>query len=305
MEEFLAQWLRFDRALSSIRDRRLFRGFSTELAAAMTEETRQLFNHLVWEDGDFREFFTADYTYLSTDLARLYGVPAPPEEFARVSYPPESGRAGVLGHASLLTLTSKPSDTSPTERGLFIRDHFLCHDVPPPPPGVNTALPVVTDAKPMTNRERLGVHLNSEACASCHRLIDPIGLGFEQYDAIGAFREQLTLSFRSEYEDDDGDQRPERIEVNLPLDTTAHVQGIEGSEFATPKELGRILAADSGCQKCIVKKMFRYAFGREETVADQPAIEGILKAFQDSGFHFRELIVALVASKPFLEGGPS
>jgi hypothetical protein len=304
MEEFLAQWLRFDRALSAIRDRRLFRGFSTELAAAMTEETRRLFNHLVWEDENFLEFFTADYTYVSTDLANLYDLPAPAEEFGRVEYPPDSGRGGVFGHGSLLTLTSKPSDTSPTERGLFVRDHFLCHEVPPPPPGVNTALPVVTEAKPMTNRERLGIHLNSEACASCHRLIDPIGLGFEQYDAIGRYREQVTLSFRPEYDGDDGG-RPERVEINLPLDTTAHVQGIPDSEFSTPKELGRILAADAACQKCMVKKLFRYAFGREESAADQEAIEGILKAFQDSGFRFRELVVALITSRPFLEGGPS
>lgn len=304
LDEFLGQWLRFDRALSAIRDRRLFRGFSTELAAAMTEETRQLFNHLVWEDRDFREFFTADYTFVSTDLARLYGLPVPPEEYARVEYPPESGRGGVLGHASVLTLTSKPSETSPTERGLFVRSHFLCHEVPPPPPGVNTALPVITEDKPLTNRDRLGVHLNSEACSGCHRLIDPIGLGFEQYDAIGAFRADMTLNFRSDYEDDDG-ERPKNVEIKLPIDATAHVQGIENSEFSTPKELGRILAADGSCQKCIVKQVFRYAFGREETAADQAAIDGILKTFRDSGYRFRELLVALITSKPFLEGGPS
>ncbi len=302
LEEFLAQWLRFDRALSAIRDRRLFRGFSTELAAAMTEETRRLFDHLVWEDQNFMDFFTADYTYVSTDLANLYGLPAPSEEFGRVDYPPDSGRSGVLGHASFLTLTSKPSDTSPTERGLFVRADFLCHEVPPPPPGVNTALPVITEAKPMTNRERLSMHLNSEACATCHRLIDPIGLGFEHYDAIGKFRQELTLSFIPEAHEE-GHRK--RSEVKLPLDTTAHVQGIENSDFSTPKELGRILAADGACQKCIVKKLFRYTFGREETAADQPAIEAMLKKFQESGFHFRELVVALITSKPFLEGGPS
>jgi hypothetical protein len=206
-----------------------------------------------------------------------------------------------LGHASFLTLTSKPSDTSPTERGLFVREQFLCHLVPPPPPGVNTALPVITESKPMTNRERLAVHLNSEACASCHRLIDPIGLGFEQYDAIGAFREQMTLRFRP----GEDAARGEQIEVQLPIDTLASVQGVEISGFSTPRELGRILAADAGCQNCIVKKLFRYAFGREETAADQPAIEAILNMFRDSGFRFQELVVALVTSKPFLEGGPS
>ena len=118
MEEFLSQWLRFDRALTATRERRLFRDFNPELAAAMTEETRQLFNHLVWEGNDFREFFSADYTFPSSALAELYGMPQPAEEYARVPYPEDSGRAGVLGHGTILTLTSNPSDTSPTGRGV-------------------------------------------------------------------------------------------------------------------------------------------------------------------------------------------
>ena len=136
MEEFLAQWMRFDRVLGATRDRRRFREFNTEVAAAMVEETRQLFNHLVWRDQNFMEFFTANYTFVSTDLARLYGLPAPAEEFAKVEYPADSGRSGVLGHGSFLVLTSKPAETSPTARGLFVRNHFLGHEVPPPPPGV-------------------------------------------------------------------------------------------------------------------------------------------------------------------------
>ena len=95
----------------------------------------------------------------------------------------------MLGHVTFLVVTSKPAETSPTERGLFIRNHFLGQEVPAPPPGVNTALPEITEDKPMTNRERLAIHLNSESCAACHRLIDPIGFGFEQYDAIGAFHQ--------------------------------------------------------------------------------------------------------------------
>ena len=173
MEEFLAQWMRFDRVLTATRDRRRYGNFNTEVAAAMVEETQMLFNHLVWEDRNFMEFFTADYTFLSTDLARLYDLPVPPAEYAMVKYPESSGRGGVLGHGSFLVATSKPAETSPTERGLFIRNHFLGHEVPPPPPGVNTSLPNITEDKPMTNRQRLQVHLNSEACSNCHRLIDP------------------------------------------------------------------------------------------------------------------------------------
>jgi hypothetical protein len=301
MEEFLAQWLRFDRALTATRERRLFRDYNAELAAAMTEETRRLFNHLVWEGQDFREFFSADYTFPSSALAELYGMPQPAEEYAQVSYPADSGRAGVLGQGTILTLTSSPSDTSPTGRGLFIREHFLCQQVPPPPPGVNTTLPVVTEGKPLTNRQRLEIHLNSAPCRSCHMLIDPIGVGFEHYDAIGRHRDQLTLRFRQEGEDDEERKKP--VVVNLDLDTTAHVQGIENSDFTSPKELGKILANDPTCQRCVVKQLFRYAMGREEKAGDQPAIDAMLADFQSTGFQFRELMIALVKSEPFMGGG--
>src|SRR5262249_43218460 len=102
MGEFLAQWMRFDRVLGATRDRRRFREFNTEIAAAMVEETRRLFEHLVWSDRNFMEFFTANYTFVNADLARLYGLPAPAEDFGRVEYPADSGRSGVLGHGSML-----------------------------------------------------------------------------------------------------------------------------------------------------------------------------------------------------------
>jgi hypothetical protein len=300
MEEFLSQWMRFDRVLTATRDRRRYGQFNTEVAAAMVEETRQLFNHLVWEDRDFMEFYTADYTFVSTDLARLYDLPPPDAEFTKVAYPEESGRGGVLGHGTFLVGTSKPAETSPTERGLFVRNQFLGHEVPPPPPGVNTSLPDVTENAPMTNRQRLAIHLNSEACVSCHRLIDPIGLGFEQYDAIGAFQQKLSLRFGGGRYQEEGGGGTNTVE--LDLDISAHIQGIEDSAFSTPKELGRILAENEACQKCIVKQLFRYAFGREETASDQPVIDETLQKFRGSGFRFRELIVAMVTSELFLQG---
>jgi hypothetical protein len=297
MEEFLAQWMRFDGVLSATRDRRRFSDFSTVLSGAMVEETRRLFNHLVWEDKNFMEFFTADYTFVNSDLARLYGLPEPAEEYARVSYPANSGRAGVLGHGSFLVVTSNPSETSPTSRGLFVRNQFLAHEVPAPPAGVNTSLPELTVDAPQTNRQRLAVHLNSESCASCHRLIDPIGLGFEQYNPIGVFEEKMVVRSGSRREGT-------ATTVELPLDTSAHIQGLENSAFSTPKELGRILADNKSCQKCIVKKLFRYAFGRAETQNDEPVIEKMFARFRDSGFRFQELVVALVTSDLFLQKGP-
>ena len=297
LNEFLAQWMRFDRVLSATRDRRRFRQFNPEIAAAMVEETRRLFNYLAWEDRSFMEFFAADYTFVSRQLAEIYDLPVPAQDFDRVDYPTQSGRSGVLGHGSFLVLTSKPAETSPTERGLFVRSHFLGHEVPPPPPGVNAALPDVTEDTPRTNRQRLEVHLNSEACSSCHRLIDPIGLGFEQYDAIGRFQEKMSLSFAGgRY-----NSREKSPTVQLDINSAAFVQGIENSEFSTPKELGHILANNEACQKCVVKQLFRYTFGRQETVHDRPLIDGLFEKFQDSGFRFRELMVAIVTSDSFLQ----
>jgi hypothetical protein len=298
-DEFLAQWLRFDTVLGATRDRRRFREFNAEVAASMVEETRQLFSHLVWNDQNFMEFFTANYSFVSSGLARLYGLPEPPQEFAKVEYPPDSGRSGVLGHGSFLVATSKPAETSPTARGLFIRNHFLGHEVPPPPPGVDTALPAVTENSPLTNRQRLEIHLNSEACATCHRLIDPIGMGLEQYNAIGAFQKKLALQFGGGRGQGNRDRQPTIIE--LDLDTSGHIQGIEDSEFSTPKELGKLLAESPACQKCIVKQLFRYALGRAETAGDQRVLDGLLARFRKSGFKFRELVIALVTSEAFLQ----
>jgi hypothetical protein len=293
-DDFLAQWMRFDRVLAATRDRRRFPQYSPDTAVSMTEETRRLFQHLVWNDQNFLEFFTADYTFINGELAELYGLPSPPEEFGQVRYPDNSGRGGVLGHGTFLLLTSNPAETSPTSRGLFVRNQFLGQDVPPPPPGTSTELPEIAEDRPMTNRERLAVHLNSESCASCHRLIDPIGFGFEQYNAVGAFEEKVSLRF--------GPRNDPRT-MELELDTTAHIQGIDHSEFQSPKELGRILAASETCQRCIVKQLFRYAMGRLETGRDRPVVDSLLADFRQSGFRFRHLIISLVTSDLFLEGG--
>ena len=268
----------------------------------MMEETRQLFNHLVWHDQNFMEFFTANYTFVSTDLARLYDLPAPAEEFAKVDYPPGSGRSGVLGHGSFLVLTSKPAETSPTSRGLFIRNQFLGHEIPPPPPGVNAVLPNVTENAPMTNRQRLSIHLNSESCSSCHRLIDPIGLGFEQYNAIGVFQKKMTLQFPGA----GGGNEARGAGRRSPKSTLTHRGTSRGSRILNsrpPRSWVGCLPKARLARNAIVKQLFRYAFGREETRNDQPVIDALLEKFRSSGFRFRELLVALVTSELFLQRG--
>jgi len=303
MDVFLSEWLRFDSLRNAFRDRRLFPEFSAELTAAMAEETRRLFRHLVWEDGNFMELFTAQYSFVNNDLAQLYGLPAPAQEFGRVDFPADSPRSGILGQATFLALTSKPSDTSPTERGKFVREHLLCQIIPPPPPGVNTNLPPETDEKPQTNRERLQFHLSSKTCAGCHVLVDTIGFGFEKFDADGKYRDKEKVVIYPTFDQIQKKIKTKPTEYQLDLDTAAFIKGIPHSEFSTPRDLGRVLASEPACQKCVVKQLFRYALGRPETPADQPEIDAELEAFRDSKFRFQRLIIAIVTSKLFLGEG--
>ena len=299
MNEFLAEWLRFDRLTGGVKDRRTYPQFTPELTVSMLEETRRLFAEAAWTKRSFMEFFSADYGFLTADLATLYSVPPPPKDFGRVTFQPATERAGVLGQATFLALTSKPSETSPTARGLFVREQFLCQEVPQPPPGVSTNLPALSKEKPLTNRERLAVHLNSESCSSCHALIDPIGFGFEKFDAIGQRRDKQSITFRPAR----GERNQESSTVQLDLDTTGNVAGLPNSAFSSPRDLGKILAASAQCQECVVKQLFRYAAGRHETAADRVAIRQAYEDFRKSGFLFRDLLVALSRWVIFPPGG--
>ena len=302
LDEFVSQWLRFDRLVTASKDRRKFPYFTRETINAMTTETRTFVSDLVWNDDDFMKLFTANYGYVSPELARIYGVTAPAKDFDKVPFPANSERAGILGQGLFLALTAKPEDSSPTARGLFIREQFLCQHVPDPPPGVNTNLPPVTAAKPQTNRERMSEHATNPSCATCHRLMDGVGFGLEKFDAIGARRDQLVLEFHTKSKDDDEEEGhshpPDKI-VTLPLDTRAFVAGIPNSEFSSPVQLGAVLASSALCQECIVRQYFRYQAGRTDTPADRPLLNAVTENFRSSGFHFKELILSLVVLREF------
>jgi hypothetical protein len=288
VDQFISQWLHFDAVLTMVKERRAFPSFNRELALAMTEETRRLAADLIWNNRSFMDLYTADYSFLNADLAALYNVAAPAEEFAKVSFPPGSDRGGILGQASILAVTSKPGDTSITSRGLFVREQLLCQKIPQPPPGVSSILPVQTEQKPMTNRERLGVHLSSPMCASCHNLVDPIGYGLEKFDGIGVRRDKMKVDL-PRY-----NRREDVKTVEIPIDASGWVAGIQKSEFASPRDLGRILAANPQCQECVVKQFFRYAMGRHENSADRTVIERVTEDFRASGFRFQEMMVSLI-----------
>ena len=293
VDEFFAEWLRFDRVLTSVKDRRRYPEFTPELAAMMVQETRTLLGNLVWTDGNFMHAFTADYSYLNSDLAGLYGLPAPTGEFEHVKFPAASRRAGLLGQASFLTSTAGPLETSPTARGIFIREQLLCQQVPNPPPGVNTEVPEATAERPLPRRQRMQAHTDNPTCASCHRLMDPIGFGLENFDAIGRWRDAELVEI--------GSGKSAKT-LELPIEHQGEIAGLVNSTFSEPAQVGKILGGSRVCQECIVKQVFRYAFGRVETPADRDTIRAAFAAFRDSGFRFKELLIALVRSPQFLEG---
>jgi hypothetical protein len=220
-------------------------------------------------------------------------VPPPAHDFDRVEFPPEQQRAGLLGQALFLTLTSKLDDTSPTGRGLFVREQFLCQHVPPPPPGVDTNLAAVQQTHPLTNRERLAEHTGNKVCAGCHQLIDPIGFGLEKFDAIGMYRDKQKLTF---YADLHGAaaRKAKPVEIELALDTAGQLAGLPQPQFSGARELGRLLANTPQCQECIVKQVFRYYSGRLDTPGDQPMIRRALEVFRNSGFHYKDMVVSLI-----------
>jgi hypothetical protein len=299
VDEFFAEWLRFDRVLGSVKDRRRYPEFTPELAAMMVQETRMLLDDLVWNDGNFMTAFTAEYSFLNADLANLYNVPVPSGEFERVRFPAESHRSGLLGQASFLSSNAGPVETSPTARGIFIREQLLCQHVPNPPPGVNTQVPEPDVERPLARRQRMQSHVENPTCASCHRLMDPIGFGLENYDASGRWRDKEVIEFEGS-----GRRSPPK-KVELPIDSKGEIAGLADSAFSEPTQIGRLLAGSSSCQECVVKQVFRYAFGRVETRADRETIRQALTAFRESGFKFKELLIALVRSPQFLEGVPN
>jgi mono/diheme cytochrome c family protein len=298
IDEFFSQWLRFDRMLGAAKDDGRYPTFTPELAAMMVQETKMLLGHLVWDNRNFMEVFTADYTFLNADLARLYGLPEPAGEFEKVTFPAELPRAGILGHATFLASTTGPVETSPTARGLFVREHLLCQIVPNPPPGVNTNLPEPATADAArAKRERMVEHAQNPSCSGCHRLMDPIGFGLEKYDAIGAWRDQEIVDIFTGA----GEGRRSKP-VKVDISATGEIAGIANSTFGDSRALGRVLAASPVCQDCVVKQTFRYAFGRPEMPADRASISAAAAVFRSSGFKFKEMLISLVRAPQFLEG---
>jgi hypothetical protein len=221
--------------------------------------------------------FTLKETYLDVALADHYGLSHPSGAQGWVSYG-NSGRAGILSHGSVLAAFSKFSDTSPTQRGIFVQTRLLCQDIPPPPANVNVDQPPAGGAS-MCKTDRYAQHRASSSCAACHGRIDPIGLGLEKYDVAGRYREH-----------DDG--LPQCL-----LDGVGELPGY--GTFQGPGELAQKLTENDLIDACAVRQYLTFAAGRRLRADEQALVDSELASFRGSKRDLAEMIVAFAASDVF------
>lgn len=275
--EFFGEAWRLRNLRNLPKDVATFPQWTPELAEAMRGETLALVEDIAWEqDVDFREVFTADYTFANARLGFHYGLPGAaelPDVHTKVTLGGHDKRGGLFGHAGFQSLLGHVSSTSPTLRGKFVLENILCRVVPPPPPGVVTDLPV--NEGNVTMRERLEAHMSEPSCRGCHEMMDPIGFGLENYDGIGRFRTE-----------DNG----------LPIDASAT---LDGEAFDGAASLGALVAQSPDAPHCLVRNLYRHATGHVEVAGEEGALLAIEEAFAESGYRMQDLLVEIVASPAF------
>ena len=277
-ENFAGQWLRV-RELKTVTqpDNKKFPEFSISLRDAMYDETIEFFHGLLRENRSLLEVIDADYTYLNEKLAKHYGIEGVSgKAFQRVSLN-DRQRGGVLGMASVLTVTSYPLRTSPVLRGRWVLEEILGTPPPPPPPLVKSLPP---DDKPrdgLTFRQRLEQHRVQPDCAGCHKRMDPLGFGLENFDAIGRWRTKMA---------------DELVDASGEMTT--------GEKFTGPAELKQLLLKRTDdFTRNISEKMLAYALGRGLEYYDTPIVKQISKSVQRDEYRTATLVTEIVKSLPF------
>jgi hypothetical protein len=277
IQNFADQWL-YLRNLDSITpDGRLYPDFDHNLRDAMRKETELLISDVIREDRSVLDLLKSDRTWLNERLAKHYGIPhVYGSRFREVRVAPESNRGGLLRHASILTVTSYATRTSPVIRGNWILENLLGTPPPPPPPNV-PALEDVAVSADLPIRERLAAHREKAACASCHNLMDPIGFALENYDAVGRWRE---------------------FEKGAPVDATGALPGSDPFTGVAGLEKGMAERPDRFV-RTLVEKLLIYALGRGLEPTDAAAVRKIVRDASESGYRFSDLISGIVTSEPF------
>jgi hypothetical protein len=283
---FYAQWLRLSDFSEVEKDNVLFRIWSPPLRADLEAETHRFLEAVLFEDdAKLSTLFGARYTYANARLADFYGLPiGDPDQTALVKKSFGAvPRAGILTQASLLATLAKANQTDPIHRGKFVREQLFCQIPEPPPPDLVVSPPRLDPRK--TTRERFSEHRADPGCAGCHELLDPVGLIFEHYDAVGRYRE---------------------TEAGEPVDATGYiaetdVTGTVDGVLDLAERLGR--SAD--VRRCVARQWFRYAFSRPETDEDACTLDALDRALEMTGGDLAELMIAITQTAPFLSPAPA
>jgi hypothetical protein len=284
-QNFAGQWLYLRNLDIKGASTYLFPDFDDNLRAAFRRETELLFEHVIHEDRSILELFTADYTFVNERLAKHYGIDGVyGSEFRKIPLPDET-RRGVLGHGSVLLVTSQPNRTSPVTRGVWILENVLGAHVPSPPP---VAIPALEEAagdanfEEMTVRELMELHRSKPFCEGCHKIMDPVGLAMENFDVVGRWRTW------------DGD---------TPIDATAHL--VDGTEVNGPVELrAALLRYSDQIVRNATDKLLTYALGRGTEYYDMPVVRAIVRDAAAENYQFSAIVMGIVTSEPFVMRAP-
>jgi hypothetical protein len=277
VDHFASQWLHLRNLDALTPDLRLFPDYDVNLRDAFRGETQRLFEHVLRSDGSVTALIDSDFTFLNERLARHYGIGGVlGDEFRRVELPADSHRGGLLRHGSILSVTSYATRTSPTIRGNWILKNLVGTPPPPPPPDVPT-LKEKTTLTATSFRERLALHRENDACASCHALIDPVGFALDRYDALGRYRLH------------DGE---DLIDASGILPDGTAVNGVADLEAS-------LLQRPETFVTCLSEKLLTFSLGRLVTHHDAATIRQIVRSASENEYRMSSIIQGIVASKPF------
>ncbi|TWT37563.1 hypothetical protein KOR34_25160 [Posidoniimonas corsicana] len=277
IESFFGQWLGLRKLEGLPIDTTVFRRVSSQLKEDMQTETLMLAESIAREDQSLLQLITADYTFINRSLARLYGIDGVRgNAFRRVELE-GLPRRGMLTHASVLTLTSYPNRTSPPRRGAWVLENLLGDEPPAPPADVPELAETQANSPDLPLREQLALHLTDATCASCHEVMDPIGFGLENYNAIGQWRDK---------------------DKGAPIDAAGDLPS--GESFGNALELIEILRQrDQAFAECVTRKMLTFALGRGLEHYDRIAVDDIVRSIKEDDYRFSQLVREVVLSRPF------